>query len=370
MARALAAHAPVRRGVLATPRLHGDSDIDGFEWFDAAHPLPDIESERAGRAALTLATDCDDLIVLLSGGASALLALPAEGLTLHDKQEATQAMLRGGISIDRVNCVRRHLSAIKGGRLGAVARRSLTLAISDVHGPVPDDPSAIGSGPTVADRTTFGEALTIAAVVPDMPEAIVRHLERGVRGEVPETVKPGDRRLQYARYEILANRQTAVGGARAGAQAAGYGVRIVDAATSGEARDASLRFLADARRLADDGSRPLCVIASGETTVHVKGEGLGGRNQEFVLAAAPHLGRIGRAAVVASAGTDGIDGPTDAAGALVDSSTLDRAVRAGLDWKGALDANDAYRFFAPLGDLIVWGPTRTNVGDVHVMLIA
>lgn len=370
MARALAPLVSVGRGVLAAPRMRDDHEIGGFDWFEASHPLPGVESERAGRAALALASSDEPLIVLLSGGASAMLAVPAAGLTMDDKRAATTAMLRAGVPIDAMNCVRRHLSAIKGGRLGAAAARSVTLAISDVHGPVPDDPAAIGSGPTAPDPTTFAEALEVARTVSGMPSSVVHYLERSAGGRESDTVKPGDPRLANARFEVLANRQTAVDGASAAAGTAGYAVRVIRDATHGEARDAAMRFLSESRRLANEGPRPLCILASGETTVRVSGKGLGGRNQEFAMATIPHLGYFGRAAAIASVGTDGIDGPTDAAGAIVDSETLARAGRAGLDWSGALQANDAYRFFEPLGDLIRWGPTRTNVGDLHVLLVA
>lgn len=310
------------------------------------------------------------LVVLLSGGASAMLAVPAPGVTLDEKIEAGRALMRAGVAIAALNCVRKHLSAIKGGLLGAAAPRSLTLAISDVHGPVADDLSVIGSGPTCPDPTTFHDALQVAREISGVPAAVVSRLERGALGELPETVKPGDPRLAGARHVVIGNRRTALEGAERAARALGYEVAIVPEATSGEAREAAHAFLTAARGLASSGGRPLCVLAAGETTVRVTGRGKGGRNQEFALAATPLVGSAGRAAVLASAGTDGTDGPTEAAGARVDSSTLDRARRAGVDWAASLADNDAYHFFEPLGDLIEWGPTGTNVGDLHVMLIA
>ncbi len=291
-------------------------------------------------------------MLLLSGGASALLASPASGLTLDEKTETARALMSAGVAIDGLNCVRKHLSAIKGGRLGAEAWRSLTLAISDVNGPVPDDPSVIGSGPTVADPTTFQEALVIvrrasAASRSDVrvPSAVVQHLERGARGELEETIKPGDDRLARADFHVLGNRETALGGARRAAEDLGYSVAVLPAPTHGEARLAGEAFLADAARLAEGVRRPFCALAAGETTVRVTGGGRGGRNQEFALAVAPHVGRFERAVLVASAGTDGIDGPTDAAGALVDPSTVERGARAGTGLGGFTCRQRCLQFF-------------------------
>jgi glycerate-2-kinase len=310
------------------------------------------------------------LLVLLSGGASAMLAAPAPPVTLADKIRATDALLRAGSPIDRLNCVRKHLSEIKGGQLGAAVPRSLTLAISDVHAPIADDPSVIGSGPTVADPSTFADALDVVRGVVDVPAGVIQHLERGAAGDVPETIKPGDARLENARYNIIGGRQTAMAAAARSAALLGYFVEVLADPITGEARDAAQDLLRRAHAIARTSERPLCVIASGETTVRVSGEGLGGRNQELALAATSSLAGVGRATLLASVGTDGIDGPTDAAGAIVDSSTLERAGRAGLDWRDSLRRNDAYRFFDTLGGLIRWGPTGTNVGDLQVMLIA
>jgi glycerate-2-kinase len=300
-----------------------------------------------------------------------MLSSPAEGLSLGDKIRTTSALLAGGVPIDRTNTVRKHLSGIKGGRLGIAAARTITLALSDVHGPVEDDPAVIGSGPTVADPTSYADALrVIRESGVSIPAAACGHLERGARGELADTPKPGDARLAGSTFEIIGNRHTALEAALRAAQDRGYLTHAIPAATFGEARDAAQRFLAEGRWLAAEGARPLCVVAAGETTVRVRGNGLGGRNQEFALALVPLIDASGRAAALASVGTDGIDGPTDAAGAIVDSSTVERALRAGVDWRHALEANDAYRFFEPLGDLIRWGPTGTNVGDLHVFLLA
>jgi glycerate 2-kinase len=366
------------QGLVAGPSFAGEALADGLEWFAAGHPNPNAASVEAGRRALELARSAgrDRLVlVLLSGGASALLAAPAPGITLDDKLETARLLMEAGVAIDGLNCVRKHLSLIKGGRLGAEASHSLTLAISDVHGPVPDDPSVIGSGPTVADPSTYRDALDIvrgaAGMVPHragVPRAVLDHLEQGARGQWPETVKPGDPRLAHADFRIIANRLTAMAGARRAAERLGYTVAVLPEATQGDARAAAQAFFAEALRLRQGASGPFCALASGETTVRVTGRGRGGRNQEFALTMAPLIdGRV-PPVVAASVGTDGIDGPTDAAGAIVDPSTLERARHVGRDWQAILADNDAYSFFAPLGDLVQWGPTGTNVGDLHVLL--
>jgi glycerate-2-kinase len=364
-------------GLVAGPPVSGHTPAAGLEIFAAGHPYPNDASALAAARALDYASSAASagpdacLLVLLSGGASAMLALPAEGLSLRDKIDTTNALLRAGVAIDGLNTVRKHLSRIKGGRLAAAGARTVTLALSDVHGQSEDDPAVIGSGPTVADPTTFADARRVidgsGAIV---PASVLAHLDRGARGELEETLKPGDPRLARSTFEVIGNRHTALEAALHAAQDRGYIAHVLPAATAGEAREAAHRFFAEARWLADDGARPLCVLAAGETTVTVRGDGLGGRNQEFALAIAPMIGASGRAAAFASAGTDGIDGPTDAAGAVVDSTTMERATRAGVDWRAALSGNDAYRFFEPLGDLLRWGPTGTNVGDLHVFLVA
>jgi glycerate-2-kinase len=378
MAHALAAidGDAIRAGLIAGPRA-GSVQLPGrFESFEAGHPAANAASVAAAMRALELARAASEedaaLVVLLSGGASALLAAPVQGVTLAEKVGASRALMRAGIAIDGLNCVRKHLSRIKGGQLAATAARSMTFAISDVHGPIPDDPSVIGSGPTVADPTTFDDALAILRGVDGIPESVREHLERGARGEVAETVKPGDERLARAAYEIIATRTLALEGAAQLATALGYAVFVMDEPIEGEARKAAPDFLIRARRLASQSPGRACVLAAGETTVTVRGDGLGGRNQEFALSLVPEMAGIAnsvRTSLVASAGTDGIDGPTDAAGAIVDSTTLERARHAGLDWESTLAANDAYHFFQPLGDLVMWGPTGTNVGDVQMLLV-
>jgi hydroxypyruvate reductase len=363
---------PPRRGMIAGPRA-GDAP-PALDWFDAGHPSPNDASLAAADRALALAREAQAdggvLLVLLSGGASAMLTAPAAGIALADKVATARGLMNAGVAIGDLNCVRKHLSRIKGGQLAAAAGRTMTVAISDVHGPVPDDPSVIGSGPTVADPTTFAQALRIAAKFDELPASIRAHLKRGAEGRVAETIKPGDPRVADAPYEVLGNRLTALAGARDAAEALGYHVVAIEAATIGEARDAAAAFVDAAAVAAKTHAGPLCVIATGETTVTVTGRGRGGRNQEFALAAAPALRWLDGAVVLASVGTDGADGPTDAAGAVADTLTIERSLRAGLDWRSNLANNDAYHFFDALHDLVRWGPTRTNVGDVQLFLRA
>ena len=347
------------------------------EWFDSSHPVPDERSVKAARRALDVAAataSTDVLVVLLSGGASALMALPGEGITLEDKQQTVRQLLKGGATIDELNAVRKHLSVIKGGRLAAATQAHVvTLAISDVVG---DDLSVIGSGPTVPDPSTYADALAVldrrggrAAY----PSAVVMLLERGERGEIPETPKPDDPRIARSMARIIGGRMTAVDGAVAAARSRGYHVHVIEQPIVGEAREAARAFAADVQRLALTLPHPACIVGAGETTVVVKGNGLGGRNEELALAMLADLpGPKGPGLPFAfgSIGTDGIDGPTDAAGAVVDPTTAERAAALGLDPQRFLNNNDSYHFFSALDDLLRTGPTGTNVGDVQVALIA
>lgn len=375
MLAGLPADLPIVDGLAAAPPGERAGWRPGLTVVSAGHPAPDAGSAAAGARALALARSSAGrgrLLVLLSGGASAMLACPAEGLTLDDKIAAARQLMHAGAAIHELNCVRKHLSRIKGGQLAAAAGRTLTLSLSDVHAPVADDPSVIGSGPTVPDPTTFADALAIARHRRiDVPAAL-DYLARGVRGEVPETIKPDDPRLSRSEYVVVGNRQTAMAGARAEAELRGYHVVTRTPATTGEARETGPAWVAAARRVLDAVPGPVCVIGSGETTVTVQGSGRGGRNQEFVLAAAAAVAALAadakRAVLVASAGTDGVDGPTDAAGAVVDPSTVVRARAAGRDIESALRRNDTYDVLDALGDLVRWGPTGTNVGDLHVLV--
>lgn len=341
------------------------------EWMTAGHPVPDGRSVEAAVRALEIACtggERDALLVLLSGGGSALMALPAPGLALADKQQTVQTLLLRGADIHELNAVRKHISAIKGGRLAAATRaRTITLAISDVTG---DDLSVIASGPTVPDASTFATALEVLdrrGGRAGHPEPVVRHLLRGAAGLVPETPKAWVG-CPEAVARVIGNLTTAIDGAAARAAALGYEVHVIHRPLTGQARVAA-GVLADALARAPRTGRRLCVIGGGETTVDVRGTGKGGRNQEFALALALRLEAVGADVAALSAGTDGVDGPTDAAGAIVDASTVARARATGMDPLGYLDKNDSYSFFARLGDLVQTGPTGTNVGDIQIVLV-
>ncbi len=347
---------------------------DQFESIAGSHPVPTEESERAGRRALALAASLvegETLLVLLSGGASAMMAVPAEGITLDDKRLTTSRLLKAGADIYALNTVRKHISGIKGGWLAAQARgMSRTFAVSDVVG---DDLSVIASGPTVGDSTTFADAIGVLqrfGPVSDYPRSVMARLMAGQRGEMPETPKPADSRLSSAVSTVIGSRRDAMAGAVAEAESRGYHVWCIDEPVVGESRDTSRSHLQTVLTGAAHLARPACIVSSGETTVHVTGLGKGGRNQEFALAMAAPLAAVGAPVVVASAGTDGIDGPTDAAGAVADPTTIGRARAAGIgDPDRYLADNNAYAFFDAIGDLIRTGPTNTNVGDLQVVLI-
>jgi glycerate 2-kinase len=339
------------------------------------HPQPGAGSEEAGRRALAVARAVPaeaELIILISGGASALLAVPADGISLEDKRAATGVLLRAGADIYALNTVRKHLSAIKGGRLAAACPTKCdAYVLSDVVG---NDLSVIASGPTVVDPSTYADALSVLEEFGGLdayPESVVSHLRAGARGEQPESPKPGDPSLARATTTLIGGRHEAMHGAATEAVRRGYTVLAIDEPVVGDARIAGPQL---ARRVIDETasmSRPVCAIASGETTVRVVGRGTGGRNQELALAAAGALAASGLTMMLASVGTDGIDGPTDAAGALADPQTLERAARAGLAPAGAvLDDNNSYAYFDALGDLIRTGPTGTNVGDLQIFLLA
>jgi len=355
---------------IVTAPIAGDALPEGWQAFQSGHPYPTVESERAGRAALDAASRVkgdDLLLVLLSGGASAMLSVPAPGLTLEDKISATKRMLLAGLDIASLNVVRRHLSAIKGGQLAARASATVTLAISDVSGAHEDDATVIGSGPTVGDPSTFDDAIETLKRhdVTELPTAVMRHLEDGAAGRASGPVAPDDPRLANSAYWIIGSRHEAMRAAADTARALGYTVRVRERAIDGEARAAAGPFVDEAR----GAPRPLCVVASGETTVRVTGPGRGGRNQEFAVAALERLVEFAPAAL-ASVGTDGIDGPTDAAGAMVDSSTWRTLGEAARDrCAAALAANDVYPLLDALGALVRTGPTGTNVGDLQVLLL-
>ena len=383
-------------GLVVTPYGHG-LPCERVEVVEAAHPVPDAAGRGAAGRILELARglSADDLLIcLISGGGSALLALPAPGVTLEDKQIVNKALLRCGATITEMNCVRKHLSAIKGGRLAAAAHpaRVVTYLISDVPG---DDPSVIASGPTVPDPTTFGEALEVLDRYGiDGPATVLAHLRAGEAGENEETPKPGDPAFAADELVMLATAANALEAAAGCARAAGVTPLLLGDDLEGEARDLGGAHAALAIACARGGERalvalreavargsahlfdrvffvpqaPLVLLSGGETTVTVHGPGRGGRDTEYLLGLA--LALDGHPTISAlAADTDGIDGSEDNAGALVTPATLMRSREAGFDPLAVLAANDAYGLFAALGDLVVTGPTRTNVNDFRAVLI-
>jgi len=342
-----------------------------IEVVEASHPVPDAAGERAAQRILELTQGltADDLVLcLISGGASALLSLPAAGLSLEDKRAINKALLNSGAAIDEMNCVRKHLSAIKGGRLaaGCAPARVVTLLISDVPG---DAPEVIGSGPTVPDSSTCADALRILQRYGiDVPTAARAGLDSGVF----ETPKPGDARFAGHEMHMIATPQQSLEAAAALARSAGIDAHILSDEIEGESREVGKVHAALARAVARRGmpfARPCVILSGGETTVTVKSKGgRGGRAGEFLLGCAIAL--QGEAGVhVLAADTDGIDGIEDNAGAIVTPDTLARAMAAGLKAGEYLDRNDAYSFFQGLSDLVVPGPTFTNVNDFRALLV-
>ncbi|NFV82304.1 glycerate kinase type-2 family protein [Magnetospirillum aberrantis] len=355
---------------LAVTRYGHGLPTRAIEVIEAAHPNPDIASETAARRILAEASalgEDDLLLCLISGGGSALMALPAPGLTLDDKKAVTRELLKSGAAIDEINAVRKHLSAIKGGRLAAAAAPAqvVTLMVSDVPG---DDPAVIASGPTVADPSTFADARAVIEKYGiAVPDTVRRHLEQATE----ESVKPGDPRLARTTAHLVATPQDALEAAADLAYRAGIAPLILGNALEGESREVARVIAAMARQatLYDQPATPPCVLLSGgETTVTVRGNGRGGRNAEFLLALAVALGGHDKVWAIAC-DTDGIDGTEDNAGAILTPDTLARAAALGVDAKARLADNDGYGFFSALGDLVVTGPTRTNVNDFRAVLI-
>jgi glycerate 2-kinase len=338
---------------------------------ECGHPVPDEAgvwgAQEIGNIAAKAGED-DLLICLISGGASALMPFPAQPVTLAEKQYTTQLLLRSGANIHEINTLRKHISSIKGGQLAALAwpAQVLSLILSDVIG---DDLDVIGSGPTAPDSSTFADAQAVLekfGLTDKIPPSVRDRIHAGVAGEIPETPKSLDR----VQNLIVGSNQLALDAAAAAARSLGYRPLILSSFIEGETRDVAKVHAAIAKEVLSSGrpvKRPACIISGGETTVTIKGDGLGGRNQEFALAAAMDIAAI-PGVLMLSGGTDGSDGPTDAAGALCDGKTVARAEKLGLKAADFLARNDSYHFFEPLGDLIKTGPTGTNVMDVRLAL--
>jgi len=355
--------------------------------IESGHPVPDSRSAAAASAILglgaTLGTELSErdlVIVLVSGGGSSILCAPAPGLTLEDKIATTRLLLASGATINEVNCVRKHLSAVKGGRLAAALAPAsvLALILSDVIG---DDLDAIASGPTVPDPTRYADALEIVrryGIEGKLPPTVAERLRAGAAGgpgAPAETPKAGDPAFARARTVLVGTNRLALAAAGAEARRLGYNALVLSSRIAGEAREIAQAFLGIGKDIAASDfpvAKPACVIAGGETTVTLKGSGKGGRNQEMALAFMAALGRSpkdGDGLTFLSAGTDGNDGPTEAAGAVVSLALHRSAVAAGLDPEAALADNDSNTFFNKSGGLVVTGPTNTNVCDVQVLIV-
>jgi glycerate 2-kinase len=363
--------ARISGGLISVKDGHG-AKLRRIEVHECGHPVPDARGVAGARriAQIAIQAGPDDLVIcLISGGASALLPLPAPPITLAEKQKTTRLLLHCGASIHEVNCVRKHISRIKGGQLARLAYPAtlLTVILSDVIG---DDLDVIGSGPTVPDRSTFADARAIFEkyrIWSKLPFSVRDRLSSAVE----ETPKPGDKIFENTNNIIVGSNALAVNAAALEARRLGFHTLVLSTFVEGEAREVARVHAAIAKEIRATGrplQTPACVISGGETTVTIRSNGLGGRNQEFALAAALDIAGL-RDVAILSAGTDGTDGPTDAAGAIAYGTTLLRAEKLGLDAAAFLANNDSYRFFETTGDLIKTGPTGTNVADVQVILV-
>ncbi|UCE43355.1 MAG: glycerate kinase [Candidatus Aminicenantes bacterium] len=362
-------------GLVITKHEHA-LPLDKVQVIEAGHPVPDQAGFRGARQivqVLEQSGEKDLVFFLISGGGSALFPYPQEGLTLEDKQDVTKILLDAGANIHEINVLRKHLSRVKGGRLAKVAYPAalISLVLSDVIG---DDLDSIASGPTVPDHSTFRDCLNIMEkyqISERLPSAAVGILQKGVRGELEETPKPGNPVFERTQNLIIGSNIIAVEAAAKKAEELGYNTLILSTFVEGETREVARVLAAVAQEILSSGNpidRPACVLSGGETTVTIHGKGKGGRNQEFSLAAAMDIDGLENV-VLLSAGTDGTDGPTDAAGAIADGTTTSRAGKLGMDPGQYLRENDSYHFFEALDDLIITGPTYTNVMDLRIILV-
>jgi glycerate 2-kinase len=365
----------ITRGIIVTKYGHS-LPLQSTEVVEAGHPLPDLKGLKGAEEIVRLLRESgpEDLVIfLLSGGGSALLPFPVSGITLEEKQGMTQLLLDCGADINEINTLRKHISQIKGGWVARWAYPSPVLGfiLSDVVG---DPLDVIASGPTVPDTSTFEDAWAILKkydLLDKVAPSIQKRLLRGKKGEDEETPKPGDPAFEKVRNVLIGSNILALRAAQKEAASLGFKTLVLSSSIVGETREAARFHIAIGREVVSSGNplgRPACIISGGETTVTIKGHGLGGRNQEFVLAAAIEMAGL-EGVVLLSGGTDGTDGPTDAAGAIADSTTLKRAQALGIDPRAHLENNDAYPFFRRLGDLVVTGPTQTNVMDVRILLL-
>jgi len=365
----------VSDGIIVVKDGHG-LPLQRVKVHEASHPVPDERGLGGTEEILSLvsgAGERDLVICLISGGGSALLVAPAQGVTLKDKQQVTQLLLACGASIHEINTVRKHLSRVKGGGLAHAAHPAtlVSLILSDVIG---DDLDTIASGPTVPDSTTFhqaGQILERYGIWDQVPGSVRMYVKKGVKGEIAETPKPGDPSFQRDAWELVGTNLQALKAARKEAERLGYRTMILSGMMEGETREVAKAHAAIAKEVLNSENPiapPACVLSGGETTVTLQGDGKGGRNTEFALASAIALEGVEHV-IVLSGGTDGTDGLTDAAGAFADGKTVVRARQGELDPTDYIRRNDSYTFFETLGGLVITGPTRTNVMDVCVMLV-
>jgi len=373
MARAIEEILSVDEGIVVIPRGQRGSHPKSFEILEASHPVPDESSVHAAEKALEIARNCeknDIFIALISGGGSSLLAKPAEGLTLEDKKEVTELLLRAGCTVSELNVVRKKISAVKGGKLAdaAMPAKTLALILSDVIG---DPVDAIASGPTAEDTSTFSDAKEVLekyGLWERVPESVRNFIARGL---AEEELRRHEKRRINAQNIIIGNNLVAARAAEEEARARGYNTLLLTTHLEGESREVARVFVAIARDIRRYGipiKTPAAVIAGGETTVTVTGDGKGGRNQEFVLSAAVRMDDMSKT-VIASIGTDGIDGMSEAAGAIADGFTVKRAEELGIDPEKFLQKNDSNSFFTALNDALLTGRTGTNVNDIMIMLV-
>ncbi len=363
-------------GLIITKYGHSDPSrpLKQIRVIEAAHPVPDENGVRGAAEIIRLLQGAEEktlVLCLISGGGSALLTAPCEGITLAEEQALTGLLLNSGATIHEINTVRKHISRVKGGRLAELAFPAavVSLIISDVIG---DNLDVISSGPTAPDTSSYADALAVLAkygLTDIAPASVLDHLRSGANGAITETPKPGDRCFARVENIIAENNISALRAAATHAEKLGFSSKIVSANIHGDVREATGMLAAMARDATDAPHLPLCLVSGGETTVNVNGNGKGGRNMELALAFAIAIEGI-QGITLLSAGTDGTDGPTDAAGAMVDGNTAPDARRMGLDPEAFLANNDSYTFFAKAGGLVITGPTGTNVMDVQIMLIA
>jgi len=368
--------ANLKAGIVSVKYGHLDRVSPRIKINEAAHPLPDEAGMRGAKEMvdfLRQRNERDLVIGVISGGGSAILPLPCEGITLAEKQETTKLLLACGADIKEINAIRKHISQVKGGQLARITQPAtlITLILSDVIG---DPLDSIASGPAAPDQSTYNDCWAILQkydLLGKIPAAVERHLKSGVDNLIPDTPKAGDPAFSKTHNIIVGSNWEAVAAARDYAQNLGYHTIVLSTFVEGETKDVARVHAAIAKEVNKTGNpinKPACIISGGETTVTIRGHGLGGRNQEFVLAAAMAIRGMDNI-VVLSAGTDGSDGPTDAAGAMADGETMARASQLQLDSLKYLQNNDSYHYFEKLNDLIKTGPTNTNVMDIRIVMI-